>query len=171
MRSAPGSRAVAASSHRKRRALSAAPGRPPRRTPSAGHRNSRDRRLSFPRAGVIVATLGILIAGSLWLRFRSVPVSSVLATLPHAPSATVQETLGDAVGAEAAYRRAIGSKPQEAGAVPAWHRLGLLALEQGRLDDARQALGAARILVPGEPRYWVDFGRTYAASSDPRERQ
>jgi tetratricopeptide (TPR) repeat protein len=83
----------------------------------------------------------------------------------------VREALGDTAGAEAAYRRSIGTDTQEVADGPAWHRLGLLALAQGRVEDARQAFGAARVLVPSELRYWVDFGRACAASSDPKERR
>lgn len=80
----------------------------------------------------------------------------------------VREALGDAAGAKRAYRRAVDQDGRDAAA---WHRLGLLALSQGWLFDARQALGAARIVSPTSPRYSVDFGRTYAASPKPDERR
>jgi tetratricopeptide (TPR) repeat protein len=78
----------------------------------------------------------------------------------------VREALGDAPGAKRAYRRAVD---QDAHDAAAWHRLGLLALSQGWLFDAQQALGAARIVAPASPRYSVDFGRSYAASPKPEE--
>src|SRR5262249_42779012 len=78
----------------------------------------------------------------------------------------VREALGDVVGAKAAYRRAVEQDSRDAGA---WHRLGLLALSQGWLYDARQALGAARVLAPTNSLYSVDFGRSYAASPQPQE--
>jgi tetratricopeptide (TPR) repeat protein len=80
----------------------------------------------------------------------------------------VREALGDAAGAKRAYRRAVD---QDAHDAAAWHRLGLLALSQGWLFDARQALGAARIVSPTSPRYSVDFGRSCAASPKPEERR
>jgi tetratricopeptide (TPR) repeat protein len=78
----------------------------------------------------------------------------------------VRQALGDATGAKAAYRRAVEQDSRDTGA---WHRLGLLALSQGWLYDARQALGAARVLAPTNTRYSVDFGRSYAASPKPEE--
>jgi cellulose synthase operon protein C len=80
----------------------------------------------------------------------------------------VREALGDAAGAKRAYRRAVDQDGHDAGA---WHRLGLLALSQGWLFDARQALGAARVVSPSSPRYSVEFGRTYAVSPKPEERR
>jgi Flp pilus assembly protein TadD len=78
----------------------------------------------------------------------------------------VLQALGDAKGATEAYRRAIGQDGKDAGA---FHRLGLLALSQGDLFNARQNLGAASILSPSNPRYEIDLGRTYALSPKPEE--
>jgi tetratricopeptide (TPR) repeat protein len=83
----------------------------------------------------------------------------------------VREALGDLAGAAGAYRRSVGEDGPEAEDAPAWHRLGRLALAQGRRDDARQAFAAARVLMPTSPQYWVDFGRTYADSPKPEERR
>jgi tetratricopeptide (TPR) repeat protein len=74
----------------------------------------------------------------------------------------VLQALGDTKGAADAYRRAIGLDGQDAAT---FHRLGLLALAQGDLFVARQNLGAARVVAPNNPRYEVDFGRSYAISS------
>jgi Flp pilus assembly protein TadD len=77
------------------------------------------------------------------------------------------EAIGDARSAERAYRRA--ARPPE-DARP-WHRLGLLAIAQGRLDGARQALTRARALDPGDPRVLVDLGRVLALTGDPADRR
>jgi cytochrome c-type biogenesis protein CcmH/NrfG len=79
-----------------------------------------------------------------------------------------REALGDAGGAEQAYRRAL---EQDAGDAATRHRLGLLALSRGRRSDALQALQQAHSLDPSDPRYATDLGRVLAASSDPRDRQ
>jgi tetratricopeptide (TPR) repeat protein len=78
----------------------------------------------------------------------------------------VLQALGDEEGAEQSYRRAVKVVPRHAAG---WHRRGLLALAQGRVYEAQQALGAASILAPSEPRYSVDLGRAFAASTKPAE--
>ena len=74
----------------------------------------------------------------------------------------VRQALGDARGAMAAYWRAVA---QDANDADVRHRIGLLALSRGEIFAAQQALGAARILAPANPRYDVDLGRAFAASS------
>jgi tetratricopeptide (TPR) repeat protein len=79
-----------------------------------------------------------------------------------------REAVGDAVGAERVYRRAAERDGRDGSA---WRRLGLLALSEGRLDDARQAFERARSLDPTEPRTLVDLGRAHAASRTPAGRE
>jgi Flp pilus assembly protein TadD len=79
----------------------------------------------------------------------------------------VRQALGDRDGARAAYRRAV-EDPSARDPAP-WHRLGLLELERGDLFNARQAFGAARVLNGREPRYTVDYGRTYTLRPKPEE--
>jgi tetratricopeptide (TPR) repeat protein len=74
----------------------------------------------------------------------------------------VRQALGDARGAKAAYWRAVAQDTNDASVR---HRIGLLALSQGELYEAQQALGAARIFAPASPRYDVDLGRAFAAGS------
>jgi tetratricopeptide (TPR) repeat protein len=79
----------------------------------------------------------------------------------------IRQAMGDKEGARRAYRRAVAD-PSSRDPAP-WHRLGLLELSRGDLFNARQALGAARILNGQEPRYEVDFGRTYAGAREPAQ--
>lgn len=72
-----------------------------------------------------------------------------------------RQAMGDATGAHAAYRRAAEAGGAEA--PEAWWRLGRLALEEGKLPEARQALERAATLAPLEPRYAVDLARALAA--------
>jgi tetratricopeptide (TPR) repeat protein len=74
----------------------------------------------------------------------------------------VRQALGDARGAKAAYWRAVAQDTNDASVR---HRIGLLALSRGELYEAQQALGAARVFAPASPRYDVDLGRAFAASS------
>jgi tetratricopeptide (TPR) repeat protein len=74
----------------------------------------------------------------------------------------VRQALGDAAGAKAAYMRAAR---QDASDADVQHRIGVLALSRGEIAAAQQAFGAARRLEPANPRYDVDLGRAYAASS------
>jgi tetratricopeptide (TPR) repeat protein len=80
----------------------------------------------------------------------------------------VRQALGDATGAKAAYWRAVA---QDANDADLRHRIGLLALSRGEIFAAQQAFGTARILGPSNPRYNVDLGRAFAASSRPEERR
>jgi cellulose synthase operon protein C len=80
----------------------------------------------------------------------------------------VLEALGDTAGARAAYRRAVEREKSDP---VGWHRLGLLALAEGHLPEARQALKRAHALDPTEPRYTVDLGRAYAAGPGMADRQ
>jgi tetratricopeptide (TPR) repeat protein len=83
----------------------------------------------------------------------------------------VREAVGDTKGAEAAYRRSVGQDGPEAEDAPAWRRLGQLAFDRGDLFNARQGFVTARVLMPTQPQYWVDYGRTFAASPKPQERR
>jgi tetratricopeptide (TPR) repeat protein len=80
----------------------------------------------------------------------------------------IREALGDARGAREAYRRAVDREKSDP---VGWDRLGLLALAQGQLLEARQALERAHGLDPTESRYTVDLGRAYAAGPSAADRQ
>jgi tetratricopeptide (TPR) repeat protein len=79
-----------------------------------------------------------------------------------------RQALGDIGGARAAYQRAAQSEKAEP---EGWHRLGLLALSEGDLPHARQALERAHGLDPTEPRFAVDLGRAYAAGQSAADQQ
>lgn len=80
----------------------------------------------------------------------------------------VRQALGDAAGAKAAYWRAVGLDANDA---EVRRRIGRLALSQGELSAAQQALGAAAVLVPDDPRGQVDLGRAFDASSRTEDRR
>jgi tetratricopeptide (TPR) repeat protein len=79
-----------------------------------------------------------------------------------------RQALGDRGGARAAYQRAAQREKAEP---EGWHRLGLLALSEGDLPHARQALERAHGLDPTVPRFAVDLGRAYAAGRSAADRQ
>lgn len=68
----------------------------------------------------------------------------------------VRQALGDASGAERAYRRALLADPDDP--VP-WRRLGLLLLSQRQSAEARKALERAHSLDPTDPPTMVDLAR------------
>jgi tetratricopeptide (TPR) repeat protein len=80
----------------------------------------------------------------------------------------VRQALGDATGAKAAYWHAVA---QDANDADVRHRIGLVALSRGEIFAAQQAFGSARIFAPSNPRYNVDLGRAFAASSQLEERR
>lgn len=80
----------------------------------------------------------------------------------------VREGLGDLDGAQRAYRRALGHGAED---VLAWRRLGLMALKQGRIADARRSLEQAYALDSRDPGTLVDLARAVAAGGKPSDRQ
>jgi tetratricopeptide (TPR) repeat protein len=59
----------------------------------------------------------------------------------------------------------------DAEAPQAWHRLGLLALADGRLSDARGALQKAHDLDPADPAILTDLGRAWGAGKTESEKE
>jgi len=79
--------------------------------------------------------------------------------------ATAQHRAGDLVEARRLYECALGAAADDPRAL---FGLGLLDLQQGRLDDARARIERAIAVAPGEARYRIGLGRTLAAAGEHR---
>jgi len=78
----------------------------------------------------------------------------------------LQQELEHPVEAEASFRRALALNEQ---LDKAWYGLGLALIQQGRLDEAVQALERNTQLQPMSPYAWYQLGRVHMDRQAPDE--